>query len=343
MKRNTKNLIDGYLNVDRELLQFYLTLSKDDKVPGDLKNMWDELAEDETSHIQYFKYLIEKDFSLYAGENNFKDFSQALKYLKNDISRYSEEFKEGAVTYMGAFKKTVSAELKVLVSPLQEIIHTHDIILKEAVFNPRENYELHLQRIVDRAYNFFDEDSVEYNLVDSFQKIRKNQERVVREIKTDKLTGVKSRNYLFENGKFLLEISRRQKNPAGIIIMDVDKFKKINDSYGHFFGDKILKKIGRCLTKSIRSSDIAARYGGDEFVLILYDQSEKDVKEVIKRIKEEISSITVKVPRKNLSIVPRISAGYVIYDSYEDSPEIKKLINEADRMMYKKKNQKETY
>ncbi len=62
MKRNTKNLIDGYLNVDRELLQFYLTLSKDDKVPGELKNMWAELAEDETSHIQYFKYLIEKDF-----------------------------------------------------------------------------------------------------------------------------------------------------------------------------------------------------------------------------------------------------------------------------------------
>ncbi len=122
----------------------------------------------------------------------------------------------------------------------------------------------------------------------------------------------------------------------------MDNFKDINDSYGHNRGDRVLQKIGKCLRKSVRKSDIAARTGGDEFVLLLYDQTEKEVKKVMERIKKEVDAASVKVSEKNLNIYPRISVGYTVYNSYSEPPELKRFIDEADRMMYENKKSKNT-
>jgi PleD family two-component response regulator len=86
---------------------------------------------------------------------------------------------------------------------------------------------------------------------------------------TDPLTGLLNRRYFQERLIEEMERSRRHKLPLSLIIMDVDNFKAINDTFGHQAGDEALKGIARCIRNSIRAIDVAARYGGEEFTVIL--------------------------------------------------------------------------
>lgn len=90
----------------------------------------------------------------------------------------------------------------------------------------------------------------------------------------DQLTGLYSRNFFEELLKKQTAIIEREKISSEVIIIDIDNFKKINGSYGHVAGDKVLRFVAECIKESIRSSDTAVPYGGDEFVIVLSETSE---------------------------------------------------------------------
>lgn len=95
----------------------------------------------------------------------------------------------------------------------------------------------------------------------------------------DPLTGLFNRRYLDETLPRELQMAQRRNAPLCVVMLDIDGFKKLNDSFGHGSGDSILREFGRILHKHLRKSDISCRYGGDEFVLILPDASISDTQE----------------------------------------------------------------
>ena len=111
----------------------------------------------------------------------------------------------------------------------------------------------------------------------------------------------------------------------GIIFIDLDNFKNINDTYGHVFGDKVLKRVAEIIRKNIRDIDYAFRFGGDEFVVVIFSDK-KLTKKVSDRIAKEISKSYIN------TIQLRASVGYAHYKT--DGNDLNKVLQKADQKMY---------
>ena len=145
--------------------------------------------------------------------------------------------------------------------------------------------------------------------------------------------------YIYRHFYTLLEneIRRcsRYKRNMSLIMMDIDNFKRINDTYGHLTGDTILKNLAIVLQESVRKIDIPARYGGEEFVVILPETDKEDACIIAERIRKNVSQIVVKV-NETQDLSPTISVGVAQYST--DGQEAKELINAADTALYYSKH-----
>lgn len=153
---------------------------------------------------------------------------------------------------------------------------------------------------------------------------------------TDDLTKLFNTRYL--NRSLDLEISRatRHHTSLSLIFMDVDHFKLINDSYGHLIGSKLLVEMGQLLLKSLRTVDIVARYGGDEFVMVLPQTAPKNASQIAERIRRSIER-NVFLKRDGYSFKMTASFGVASYPESAKSKE--ELLKLADDAMYRVKNQ----
>jgi two-component system, cell cycle response regulator len=104
---------------------------------------------------------------------------------------------------------------------------------------------------------------------------------------TDDLTGVANRRAMFSAGQTMLSSGRR----VSAIMLDIDQFKQINDRHGHLTGDRVLADIARCLKETTRVGDLIARYGGDEFVVLLPDTGHKEARVIARRIARGIAAL----------------------------------------------------
>ncbi len=116
----------------------------------------------------------------------------------------------------------------------------------------------------------------------------------------DSLTGLWNRRMLEEVlGKEVLK-SLRYKQPLSIMIIDIDDFKKYNDTYGHLQGDEAIKQVTKIIMKNIRKADFAARYGGEEFIIVLPNTKKENAKIVGERIRKEVEKAKIKKISKDL-------------------------------------------
>ncbi len=148
----------------------------------------------------------------------------------------------------------------------------------------------------------------------------------------DHLTGIFNRKKMEEYLELLIASSRSSGAPLAAFLADVNKFKYINDTYGHTEGDRALVQVAKTIRKGIRNIDILARYAGDEFVAIFPDCSEVEIKMIIDRIHQEFRNFSEANEEYPLSI----SIGYAIYDPSLDRG-IDGFIKRMDELMYEDK------
>jgi diguanylate cyclase (GGDEF)-like protein len=148
----------------------------------------------------------------------------------------------------------------------------------------------------------------------------------------DTLTGLPNRNLLNDRLNTMREVAKRDNSNLTIVMMDLDDFKKINDTYGHTAGDALLKEVAARLNACLRPQDTVCRLGGDEFIFLLDDMQDDSSLEVCKRISAELSKpINIQGTQINIGS----SMGIVEYSDYNDSPDA--LIHKADQAMYEVK------
>jgi len=149
----------------------------------------------------------------------------------------------------------------------------------------------------------------------------------------DPLTGLPNRRFFFEHASLIFEEVKRYEKPLSLLVMDIDHFKKINDTYGHDVGDLVLKTFAGVLRGIVRQSDICARFGGEEFVVLLPNTDLEGAKVLAERIRTAVAKNMVE--HGSIVIVFTVSIGISQYRKGMQS--IDELIKEADIALYRAK------
>jgi len=163
-------------------------------------------------------------------------------------------------------------------------------------------------------------------------RIRKLQITLEQMVVSDPLTGLHNRRYLMDRMLQEMQRSDRHGEPLALAMIDLDAFKPINDQFGHVLGDKVLRAVGSAITKSVRVSDIAARYGGDEFAVILPQTPAEGAMRVCERLLRNISEIVLQDETgRTFRITASLGLAYYPADDVE-TPE--DLVHSADGALY---------
>jgi diguanylate cyclase (GGDEF)-like protein len=152
---------------------------------------------------------------------------------------------------------------------------------------------------------------------------------------TDYLTGLRARGYFEEALEQEVHRAVRQSSLCGLLLIDLDNFKSINDRYGHHAGDHVLRQFARILTHELREVDTAARYGGDEFGVILPDTTEAGVRMVAHRIRDAVRRHAFRVPETDAEASLGLSIGVALCPTDERSG--RQLLRAADFALYQAK------
>ena len=147
----------------------------------------------------------------------------------------------------------------------------------------------------------------------------------------DILTGIFNRMKFEEYFDLEVQKAKMHRNPLSIILLDIDDFKKVNDTFGHDEGDEVIKSISNLLTKNVRGTDTLSRWGGEEFVILLPSTSLEQAKIVANNLRKIIFDHDFNIPQQKISC----SFGVAIYNP-EDTKE--KLFKRVDKILYKAKN-----
>lgn len=149
----------------------------------------------------------------------------------------------------------------------------------------------------------------------------------------DPLTNLYNRSYLMETLERDLARAHRNDTSVAVVMLDLDHFKTVNDTYGHDLGDEVLKKVAQVLQSNIRQSDIVSRYGGEEFIIVLYDATEEDAFQRIDEMRKMINDLQFHAHGQNFNI----SGSFGISMYTKDNESAEELIKQADDAQYQSK------
>ncbi|HEY0427176.1 MAG TPA: GGDEF domain-containing protein [Pyrinomonadaceae bacterium] len=177
-----------------------------------------------------------------------------------------------------------------------------------------------------------------FDLLDEID--REYQRQIRRLLSHDDLTGLLSSRSFFSELRREAARAGQDNRPFCVLMMDVDYFKAVNDTYGHLTGSKTLEEIGACITKNLRSGDVAARFGGEEFAAFLLDATLSQAIVAAERIRSEIENYAFSIIRQGkISEAHHITISIGIASFPNDSSDPIELVEMADSALYRAKRE----
>ncbi|MGR5061423.1 GGDEF domain-containing protein [Photobacterium sp. DNB22_13_2] len=155
--------------------------------------------------------------------------------------------------------------------------------------------------------------------------------RLYRQATLDPLTGIYNRRMLLQLADKHLVACVQKRQPFSVMLFDIDRFKRINDAWGHGVGDKVLKEFANFMQERIRKTDLFGRFGGEEFILFLPNCTASDTEHIAERMLSRIRALEVATGIDNTAISFTTSIGIA---NYSDSDSLSSLIERADRALY---------
>ena len=247
-----------------------------------------------------------------------------------------EEFVEKKLWEVGAFRDIEASQEAFEALQKNEYIRYEDLPLRA------KSGKLIDVEFVSNVYLVGDEKVIQCNIRDITERkqaqdaLLKSQALLREQSVRDHLTGLFNRRYMEETlERELLRAARKQLS-LGIIMLDVDEFKHFNDTYGHAAGDLILRELGSLLLRQVRGEDVACRYGGDEFMLILPDASREVTRERAERICAYARQLRLQFEGQSLAAVG-LSLGVAVFP--EHGAASTGVLRAADAALYRAKHE----
>jgi two-component system, cell cycle response regulator len=166
--------------------------------------------------------------------------------------------------------------------------------------------------------------------------LRQNMQLSLEMAITDALTGLHNRRYMSRHLDNLVAQSHRTGKQLSFVIMDIDFFKAVNDTHGHDIGDEVLREFARRITANIRGCDLACRFGGEEFVVVMPDTDVAYAYSISERLRKSIEVNPVAISRPPNQLKVTVSIG--IAGSMGPADTAEALLHRADQALYSAKN-----
>ena len=334
--------------VDRDVMEFVFTLLEKTSVTSEAIRDWKDFFKGiltEVSKILNYNYFLiaSKD-----KEGNIKvhlfwacTCYEKLLFRKRVEETKVERLKEVHTLPSKArveFEHTPLGEVKMLEScDVEEIeLRIRHLALRE----PSMDVSVGIGIRIDETRRETKEHVVEglltvfLNLYESIKAVREYTERLEYFATRDPLTGFYNQRIFWDLFNHEIEKARRHNYRVSLFLVDLDNFKFINDVYGHSFGDYVLKKVGQVIGNVFRKEDIIARYGGDEFAIVLPYTDGERAKRVANRLVEAFERFLIEAPDGKI-IKVTASVGIAIFPDHAKEP--KELFIIADSLLYKAK------
>lgn len=257
-------------------------------------------------------------------------------FLINMLGYSRDEFVKKKLWEVGAFKDIEASQNAFEALQKNEYIRYEDLPLKT------KDGRLVEVEFVSNVYLVGSEKVIQCNIRDIterklVQDALLKSEAFLRELSTrDHLTGLYNRRYLEETLERELLRASREHLSLGIIMLDVDDFKQINDTYGHAAGDAILRELGSLLREHVRGEDIPSRYGGDEFILALPGASREVTRKRAELIRDAAHHFSTQFKGQILELVT-LSLGVAVFP--DDGATSAAILKAADSALYRAKRE----
>jgi diguanylate cyclase (GGDEF)-like protein/PAS domain S-box-containing protein len=164
------------------------------------------------------------------------------------------------------------------------------------------------------------------SVIDARRKLRELRQVAL----TDGLTGIGNRKHLEGRLSAVIAEYRNNASPAGLLFIDVDRFKQVNDTYGHNTGDTVLRMVANTIRYALRATDTIGRWGGEEFIALLYDMQEREaLQAAAEKVRTLVEYSRLDVNGQGLAVTVSVGGTLLCPD---DTPEL--LVQRADRLMY---------
>ena len=177
-------------------------------------------------------------------------------------------------------------------------------------------------------------DDLEKEVMNRTSQLKRAKDNLKKLSTTDGLSGLYNYRYLIHSLESELRRSIRYERTLALLLMDIDYFKKLNDTHGHLCGDYVIKTVGKLLKSNVRATDIVGRYGGDELALILIETNTKSAHQVAIKLKDMIGNHTFQWQRKQLSVTVSIGLAMAPAPGIQEASH---LVEAADRALYQAK------
>jgi diguanylate cyclase (GGDEF)-like protein len=167
-------------------------------------------------------------------------------------------------------------------------------------------------------------------LAERFRLVEQDRVRVQKMAELDELTGLNNRRAFKQQATSAWYIAQRYRRPLSVILFDLDNFKQVNDQFGHHAGDEVLTAVGRLLNGSIRQGDVAARWGGEEFLLLLSETTLEEAEAFADRLRQGVGRIKVSCDKG----CAQVTASFGVTACGDRDGDVEQLIQRADQVMY---------
>jgi diguanylate cyclase (GGDEF)-like protein/PAS domain S-box-containing protein len=287
-----KRLLEGTRRLSKEELGYRISVLSKDEI-GELAgsfNMMVDMIQEKTEAINSTRGYLEKIL---------KDTYDVI--ITTDKNANIVEFNAGAERILGYTKEEVAGKpVKMFYSNKNEIKELMERIQSEGVVKNHEttleskqgetiDMMITMSQLKDSSGNFIGTVSMGKDLIEKKElesKLKRKNIELERLSITDNLTGLYNRRYLYTELEREMDRARRQNYPLSMILFDIDKFKKYNDTYGHQEGDVVLQEVGKLVPEHIRYNvDSGYRYGGEEFVIIMPQADREKALDIAERIR----------------------------------------------------------
>ncbi|MCE5312946.1 MAG: GGDEF domain-containing protein [Nitrospiraceae bacterium] len=298
----------------------------------ELKSFWEGMSKEETVHLSFWQDILDlaEEGRVPMLLDNPEDVLKELEVSRTRVKNLAKTVKD-LKTVTEYFTFALRLEFYVLQPAFESLFY----FMKNSLPKHKGSssfYDKHLSRFIS-ALKKYGAATPELELIgEAIQKLWETNRDMVLLGSLDPLTRIFNRRGFYNSIKPLANLASRNSMQICFLMMDIDNFKTINDTYGHQKGDEVIRAAADVIKASIRTSDIPGRFGGEEFVVYLSSIPSDSVLSVAEKIRKNIG--THAVGDINFTVSIGAACGTIGMNSEED---IEKLIQTADEAMYKAK------